>query len=115
MDELSDVRWEGRVCPAIVDGIIFKTERNSADRKSQERNPMVFHIGTNLEGELCARSEARCVRVWRRSDLLRNGTTEEQLEGMGYCPLRKRFPGCSIKGDKQFEDTLYTTTIDKLI
>jgi hypothetical protein len=82
---------------------------------SQERKTMVFHIGTNLEGELCARSEARCVRVWRRSDLLRDGTTEEQLEGMGYCPLRKRFPGCSIKGDKQFEDTLYTTTIDKLI
>jgi hypothetical protein len=76
---------------------------------------MVFHIGTNLEGELYARSEAKCVRVWRRSDLLRNGITEEQLEGIGYCPLRKRFPGGSIQGDKPCEDTLYTTTIGKLI
>jgi hypothetical protein len=98
-----------------VDGIIVKTEGNSADRKSQERNSMVFHIGTNFEGDLCARSEARYVRVWRRSDLLRDGITEEQLEGLGYCPLRKRFPGCSIKGYKQFEDTLYTTTIDQVI
>ena len=76
---------------------------------------MVFHIGTNLEGELYARSEAKCVRVWRLSELIGNGITEEQLEGMGYCPLRKQFPGGSIKGDKQFEDTLYTTTIDQLI
>ena len=76
---------------------------------------MDFHIGTNLEGELYARSEARCIRVWRGSDLLRDGITEEQREGTGYCPLRKRFPGCSIKGDKQFADTLYTTTIDKVI
>ena len=64
-------------------GIIFNTERNSADRKSQERNTMDFHIGTNLEGELYARREARCVRVWRRRDLLRAGITEEQLAGMG--------------------------------
>ena len=76
---------------------------------------MDFHIGTNLEGDLYARSEARRVRVWRLSDLLRDGITEEQLEGMGYCPLRKKFPGCSLKGDTQVEDTLYTTTIDKLI
>jgi hypothetical protein len=34
-----------------VTGIIVNTEGNSADRKSQERNTMDFHIGTNLEGE----------------------------------------------------------------
>ena len=66
-----------------MDGIIFNTQGNSANRKSQERNTMDFHIGTNLEGELYARREARCVRVWRRRDLLRDGITEEQLEGMG--------------------------------
>ena len=66
-----------------LNGIIFNTEGNSADRKRQERNPLDFHIGTHLEGELYARSEARCVRVWRRGDLLRDGITEEQLEGMG--------------------------------
>ena len=76
---------------------------------------MDVHIGTNLEGEFYARSEARCVRVWQRSDLLRDGITEEQLEGLGYCPLRKRFPDCSLKGDTQVEDTLYTTTIDTLV
>jgi hypothetical protein len=76
---------------------------------------MTFHIGTNIEGDLYARSEARCVRVWRLSELLGDGITEEQLESMGYCPLRKRFPGCNIKGDQQSEDTLYTTTIDRLI
>ena len=76
---------------------------------------MVFHIGTNLEGELLARGELRCVRVWRLSELIGDGITEAQLDGMGYCPLRKKFPGCSLKGDTQVEDTLYTTTIDKLI
>lgn len=76
---------------------------------------MVFHIGTNIEGELYARSMAKCVRVWRLSELLGNGINEDQLEGMGYCPVRKRFPDCSIKGDEQSDDTLYTTTIDRLI
>jgi hypothetical protein len=76
---------------------------------------MTFHIGTNIEGELYARSEARCVRVWRLSALLADGITEDQLEGLGYCPLRKRFPGCSIRGDQQSEDTLYMVTIDRLI
>ena len=74
---------QGRVCPVSLNGIIFNTEGNSADRKRQERNPLDFHIGTNLEGVLYARGEARCVRVWRRRDLLRDGITEEQLEGMG--------------------------------
>jgi hypothetical protein len=73
---------------------------------------MIFHIGTNLKGDLCARSEARYLRVWRRSELIGDGITEAQLAGIGYCPLRKKFPGCSIKGDQQSEDTLYTTTID---
>ena len=73
---------------------------------------MDFHIGTNLEGELCARSEARCVRVWRLSEFIEDGITEAQLDGMGYCSLRKKFPGCSIKGDEQSDDTLYTTTLD---
>jgi hypothetical protein len=53
---------------------------------------MVFHIGTNLEGEVYARSEARCVRVWRLSALLRDGITEEQLEGLGYCPCSPTTP-----------------------
>ena len=43
---------------------------------------MDFHIGTTLKGELYARRAARCVRVWRRSALLRDGITEAQLEGM---------------------------------
>jgi len=34
-----------------LNGIIFNTEGNSADRKSQERNTMDFPIGTSLEGE----------------------------------------------------------------
>lgn len=76
---------------------------------------MVFHIGTNIEGELLARSEAKCVRVWRLSELLGNGIIADQLEGMGYCPLIKRFPGCRIKGDENSGDPLYTITIDRLI
>ena len=76
---------------------------------------MTFHIGTNIEGELYARSMTKCIRVWRLSELIGNGITEDRLEGMGYCPIIKRFPGCSIKGDEQCEDTLYTTAIDRLI
>ena len=76
---------------------------------------MVFHIGTNLEGELLARGELRCVRVWRLSELIGDGITEAQLDGMGYCPLRKKYPGGSIKGDQQPADTLYTTTDDRLL
>lgn len=74
---------------------------------------MVFHIGTNVKGELCARSVVRCVPVWWRSELLGGGITEDQLAGLGYCPLKEKFPGCTIKGDEKFTDTLYTTTIDK--
>ena len=73
----------GQIWEVNLTGIIFNTEGNSADRKRQERNTLDFPIGTNLEGELYARSEVRCVRVWRRSDLLRDGITEEQLEGRG--------------------------------
>jgi hypothetical protein len=73
----------GRVWGVNLTGIIFNTEGNSADRKSQERNTLDFPIGTHLAGELYARREARCVRVWRRRDLLRDGITEEQLEGRG--------------------------------
>jgi len=73
----------GQIWGVNLTGIIFNTEGNSADRKSQERNPLDFHIGTNLKGEWYARREARCVRVWRRRALLRDGITEEQLEGMG--------------------------------
>ena len=80
---LSDIDGEEWVWAVNVTGIVFNTEGNSADRKRQERNPLDFHIGTHLAGELYARREARCVRVWRRRDLLRDGITEEQLEGMG--------------------------------
>ena len=83
MMPVSDVVGTGRACPVSLTGIIFNTEGNSADRKRQERNPLDFPIGTNLKGELYARREARCVRVWRRRALLRDGITEEQLEGMG--------------------------------
>jgi len=74
---------EGRGWGVKMTGIIFNTEGNSAARKSQERSTRDFPSGTTLEGELYARREARCVRVWRRRDLLRAGITEEQLAGMG--------------------------------
>ena len=102
----------GRVARPLWTGSFLRPRGMLPIGNSQERKTRGFHIGTNLEGDLGARREARCVRVWRRSDLLRDGLTEEQLEGRGYCPLRQRFPSCSIKGDKQFADTLYTTTID---
>jgi hypothetical protein len=70
---------------------------------------MIFHIGTNIEGELLARSEAKCVRVWRLSELIGDGITEDYLKGMGHCPLTEKFPGCNIKGDEKSKDTLYTT------
>jgi hypothetical protein len=95
-------------------GILLKTEENYADQKRQEET-MIFHIGTTIEGELCARSEVRYVRVWRLSELIGEGIPEEHLEGLGYCPLREKFPGCPIKGDEQFNDTLYTTTLDQEI
>jgi hypothetical protein len=76
---------------------------------------MIFHIGTTMDGELCARSEVRYVRVWRLSALIGDGITKEQLEGLGYCPLTEKFPGCPIKGDEKCKDTLYTTTIDQEI
>jgi hypothetical protein len=76
---------------------------------------MTFPIGTNIEGELYARSGAKCVRVWQLSALLGDGMTEERLEGLGYCPLSKRFPGCTIQGDPQPADILYTVTLDRLL
>jgi hypothetical protein len=39
---LSDIQGVGRVWAVNVTGIIFNTEGNSADRKSQERNTMDF-------------------------------------------------------------------------
>ena len=45
---LSDIDGEEWVWAVNVTGIVFNTEGNSADRKSQERNTRDFHIGTNL-------------------------------------------------------------------
>jgi hypothetical protein len=56
---LSDIWGKGRIWGVNSTGIVFNTEGNSADRKSQERNTMDFHIGTTREGEVYARREAR--------------------------------------------------------
>jgi hypothetical protein len=104
------VFWEKQLYSVKLAKLVFKTEGNCADKERQE-NTMIFHIGFNVKGELCARSEARCIRVWRLSELMGDGVPEDQLKGRGYCSLKEKFPGCNIKGDEKCEDILYTTTI----